>query len=89
VLSKIYHNYKDDFRANTKLAIPIVLGQLGQIATNIADNVMVAKLGPAYLAAVSLSVAIFIIFVIVGIGISFSLPPLVAEAHSAKQLSIA
>ena len=46
---------------------------------------MVAKLGPAHLAAVSLSVAIFIIFLIVGIGISFSLPPLVAEAHSAKQ----
>ena len=81
----MYLKYKDDFRANTKLAIPIVFGQLGQIATNIADNVMVAKLGPAHLAAVSLSVAIFIIFLIVGIGISFSLPPLVAEAHSAKQ----
>ncbi len=84
MISSVYRKYKDDFRANTTLAIPIVLGQLGQIATNIADNVMVAKLGAAHLAAVSLSVAIFIIFVIVGIGISFSLPPLVAEAHSAQ-----
>jgi len=87
VISRVYHSYKEDFRANTKLAVPIVLGQLGQIATNIADNVMVAKLGSAHLAAVSLSVAIFIIFMIVGIGISFSLPPLVAEAHSANQHS--
>lgn len=87
MISNVYRRYKDDFRANTKLAVPIVLGQLGQIATNIADNVMVAKLGPAHLAAVSLSVAIFIIFMIVGIGISFSLPPLVAEAHSAKHHS--
>ncbi len=82
---KIYDRYKEDFRANTKLAVPIILGQLGQIATNLADNLMVAKLGPANLAAVSLSVAIFIIFAIVGLGISFSLPPLLAEAHAAKK----
>lgn len=82
---KLYLKYKDDYRANLKLAIPIMLGQLGQIATNLADNLMVAKLGSASLAAVSLSVAIFIIFAIVGLGISFSLPPLVAEAHASNK----
>lgn len=85
---ELYTKYKEDYRANTKLALPIMLGQLGQIATNLADNLMVAKLGSASLAAVSLSVAIFIIFAIVGLGISFSLPPLVAEAHSGKKYSL-
>ena len=84
-MPSLYSKYKADFRANTKLAVPIILGQLGQIATNLADNLMVAKLGAASLAAVSLSVAIFIVFAIVGLGISFSLPPLVAEAHAQHQ----
>ncbi len=81
-IRNIYTTYQEDFRANTKLAYPIMLGQLGQIATNLADNLMVGRLGAAPLAAVSLSVAIFIIFAIVGLGLSFGLPPLVAEAHS-------
>lgn len=60
-------------------------GQLGQIGVNVVDNLMVGRLGAASLAAVSLSVAIFVVFVVIGFGLSYALPPLVSEAHGADQ----
>ena len=51
--------YKSDFQRNRILAVPIILGQLGQTAVNIADNLMVGKLGADALAAVSFATALF------------------------------
>lgn len=77
---KIYTKYKADYRTNLKLATPIMIGQLGQVIVNIADNVMVGALGAEALAAVALSIAVFAVFLIFGMGISFALPPVVAES---------
>ena len=60
-------------------------GQLGQVIVNVVDNLMVGRLGAASLASVSLAISIYIIFLIVGLGISFALPPLLAKADGAKQ----
>jgi MATE family multidrug resistance protein len=65
------------------LAAPIIIGQLGQISVNIVDNVMVGDLGAVPLAAVSLAVAIFVIPLVVGMGLSMALQPLVAECDGA------
>ena len=37
--------YKDQYKANLKLALPVVLTQLGQILTQVADNLMVGRYG--------------------------------------------
>ena len=79
-------SYREDFRLNFKLALPIMLGQLGQVSVNIADNLMVGRLGATALAAVSMSVAVLMVTMVVGMGISFALPPLVSEADGAKKL---
>lgn len=76
----LYSKYKSDFRQNLTLALPIMAGQLGQVLVNFIDNLMVGQLGPNALAAVSLAIAIYISFMIVGMGISYALPPLVAAA---------
>ena len=76
--------YREEFKKNLILALPIMGGQLGQIAVNIADNIMVGKLGAESLAAVSIGNAVFIVFVVIGIGISYALPPLVSEADGSK-----
>jgi len=80
-------NYRSDFRQNIKLALPIMGGQLGQVTVNIADNIMVGKLGAESLAAVSVGNAIFVVFVVVGMGISYALPPLVSEADGSGDYS--
>ena len=80
-----YEKYKLDFRLNSKLAFPIMAAQLGQVTTNIADNIMVGQLGAAPLASVSLANSIFYMFIVFGMGISFGLPPLISQAHGGKK----
>lgn len=80
----LFKTYREDFRLNLKLALPIMGAQLGQVTVNIADNIMVGRLGAAPLASISVSIAILIIFMVVGMGISFALPPLVSEADGAN-----
>ncbi len=80
-------SYRTEFKKNLYLALPIMGGQLGQITVNIADNIMVGRLGAEALAAVSIGNAIFVVFMVVGLGISFGLPPLVSEADGIKNYS--
>ena len=80
---KWYSYYRQDFAQNLKLALPIMAGQVGNITVNVVDNLMVGALGVGELASVSFSVSIYIIFLVVGMGISFALPPLVSEADGA------
>lgn len=76
--------YKQEFSPNLRLALPIMAGQLGQVSVNFIDNLMVGRLGAESLAAVSLAVAIYIMFYVVGMGISYGLTPLIAAADGAK-----
>ena len=51
-----FSTYKDQYKSNLKLALPVVLTQLGQILTQVADNLMVGRYGgddPVPQAAVS------------------------------------
>lgn len=81
----MFDYYKKDFKLNIKLAVPIIAGQTGQIFVNLADNIMVGRLGAEPLAAVSLANAIFVVFVVVGMGISFALAPLISFADGANE----
>ena len=40
-----FSKYKEQYRANLKLALPVVVAQLGQILVQFADNVMVGRYG--------------------------------------------
>lgn len=72
--------YTKEFSYNLKLAYPIILGMLGHTVVGIVDNIMVGKLGPAELAAVSLGNSFVFIAMSVGIGFSTAITPLVAES---------
>ncbi|MEM6441487.1 MAG: MATE family efflux transporter, partial [Pseudomonadota bacterium] len=78
VLSK----YIQEFPKNLTIAYPVVLGQLGHVLVALADNIMVGRLGKEYLAAVSLGNTFVFIALSIGIGFSFAITPLVAEADS-------
>ncbi len=76
--------YTKEFKGNLKLAYPIMLGQLGHIMVAFADNIMVGQLGAAPLAAVSLGNSLVFIALSLGIGFSFAITPLIAEADGAE-----
>ena len=73
-------NYTKEFSKNYKLAYPIMLGQLGHVLVGFVDNVMIGRLGAAPLAAVSLGNSLVLFTMFVGIGFSFAITPLIAEA---------
>lgn len=57
-----------------------MIGQLGHITVSVADSVMVGQLGTIPLAASALANSLFAIFMVFGIGVSFGITPLVAQA---------
>ncbi len=66
-----------------KLALPVMLTQVGQVSVNLFDNIIVGKLlGAKALASVSLANSLFFSIFVFGLGFSLAIPPLVSEAHS-------
>ena len=63
-----------------------MLGQLGHVMVGLVDNLMIGRLGAAPLAAVSLGNAMVFIALSLGIGFSFAITPLIAEADGAKDI---
>ncbi|WP_313501825.1 MATE family efflux transporter [Kaistella carnis] len=70
-------------KACLKLALPVMLTQVGQVSVNLFDNIIVGKLlGAQALASVSLGNAVFFSIFVFALGFSLAIPPLVSEAHS-------
>ncbi|MES2240492.1 MAG: MATE family efflux transporter [Bacteroidota bacterium] len=78
--------YTKEFSYNLRLAYPIILGMLGHTVVGIVDNVMVGKLGPTELAAVSLANSFVFVAMSLGIGFSTAITPLAAEADGEKNI---
>ncbi|TBW26497.1 MATE family efflux transporter [Gramella sp. KN1008] len=78
--------YTKEFRRNLNIAYPVMLGQLGHVMVGLVDNLMIGRLGAAPLAAVSLGNALVFIAMSLGIGFSFAITPLIAEADGAEDL---
>ncbi|MCM8569162.1 MATE family efflux transporter [Gramella jeungdoensis] len=78
--------YTKEFGKNLNIAYPVMLGQLGHVMVGLVDNLMIGRLGAAPLAAVSLGNALVFIAMSLGIGFSFAITPLIAEADGAEDI---
>ena len=76
--------YKQDVRANFLLAYPVMVSMLGQVMTGVADSIMVGWTGATPLAASSFANIFFTLPLFFGVGLSYAITPLVAEAHGAN-----
>lgn len=63
-----------------------MLGQLGHVMVGLVDNLMVGQLGAAELAAISLGNSLIFIALSIGIGFSFAITPLIAEADGESNI---
>ncbi|HYK75709.1 MAG TPA: MATE family efflux transporter [Daejeonella sp.] len=85
-MKQLYLKYKPHYQSNLKLAIPVVISQLGHTLVHTADSVIVGHFaGTIPLAAVSLVNSIFTVILVIGIGLSYGLTPLIAQEHGKKQ----
>ncbi len=74
------------YRKLIRLAIPVSLGQVGHMLTNVADTIMVGQVGTVELAGVTLANNVFVFLFIFGLGLSGGLTPLVGKAFGEKNL---
>ena len=84
-MTRNFLKYKEQYAANLRLALPVVLAQVGQVLVQVADNVMVGRYGgddPVPLAAVSFGGSVWFLLFIAAIGFSAGLTPLVGELYA-------
>lgn len=72
------------YRKNLALAVPVIFSQIGQVTVNVFDNIMVGHLGTTELAAASFSLNIFLIGMLLGMGITMGLTPLVGQSFNSN-----
>lgn len=75
-----YLKYKHYYKDSLRLAIPVVISQLGHTLVQVSDSVIVGHFaGTTALAAVSLVSSLFLVPLVIGIGISYGVTPLIAQ----------
>jgi len=69
-----------------RLAWPITLTQLGEIAIHTTDVMMIGRLGPNALAAGTLGAHYAMFLLLLGLGVAMAVQPLVAQARGARDI---
>jgi MATE family multidrug resistance protein len=84
-MKQLYTKYKPHYRDNLKLAIPVVISQLGHTLVQTSDSVIIGHFaGTAPLAAVSLAGSVFMVVLVIGLGISYAITPLIAQVNGSN-----
>ncbi|MCS6832180.1 MAG: MATE family efflux transporter [Flammeovirgaceae bacterium] len=79
-----FRKYFPHYRENLKLAIPVIISQVGQTLTGIVDNAMVGHVGKVLLAAAAFSTSVYHTIVLFGWGFALGLTSLVGNAFGMK-----
>jgi MATE family multidrug resistance protein len=75
----VWTKYQSFYKENFKLAYPVVISQLGHTMVALSDTIIIGHTGDVPLAAVALGGSIFSVFMVIGIGMSYGLTPLIAQ----------
>ena len=81
-----FKNYKLQYKSLIALGIPIIIGQLGNIVTGLADTIMVGQHSTDELAAASFVNNVVNAFIVLGTGFTFGVIPLIGENLAKKKL---
>jgi MATE family multidrug resistance protein len=73
-------SFRLHLRETMQLAFPVIVGQLGIILMGVVDNAMVGRIGYYPLAASSLANGIFFLIFVIGMGVTYAVSPIVANA---------
>jgi len=77
----MFTRYKFHFKETFKLAYPIAIGQLSHVMLGVEDSIMVGKVGSDSLAAASLANGLVFLILVIGLGMTLAITPLVAIAN--------
>jgi MATE family multidrug resistance protein len=69
-----------------RIAVPVVMAELGWMAMGVVDTIMVGPLGPAAIGAAGVGTAMHMGFAIFGMGVLLGLDTLVSQAYGARDI---
>jgi MATE family multidrug resistance protein len=69
-----------------RIAIPVVLAELGWMSMGVVDTIMVGPLGPQAISAAGVGNSMHIAFAIFGMGVLLGLDTLVSQAYGARNI---
>lgn len=82
------HHLAVELSETTKLAVPMVLAQIGQVAMMTTDLAFIGRVGPEALAAAALAGRIYLISFTLGVGPLMAIAPVAAQASAADNLFV-
>lgn len=77
---------KSEVASMLRLAVPVVLAEMGWFAMSIVDTVMVGPLGPAAIGAVGTGSILFMTLMVFGLGILLALDTFVSQSYGAGRV---
>lgn len=77
---------RSEFMPMLKIAVPVVMAELGWMTMGVVDTVMVGSLGPEAISASGVGNSMHIAFVIFGMAIMLGLDTLVSQSFGARDL---
>lgn len=76
------HSYNQHYRAIISLGIPIIIGQVGAIVQGLADTIMMGQYSAQALAAASFVNSLMVLILVIAMGYSYGLTPVVGAFHA-------
>jgi multidrug resistance protein, MATE family len=77
---------RTEFLPMLKIAVPVVMAELGWMSMGVVDTVMVGGLGPEAISAAGIGNAMHIAFAIFGMAVMLGLDTLVSQAYGARDI---
>jgi MATE family multidrug resistance protein len=77
---------RSEFLPMLRIAVPVVMAELGWMAMGVVDTVMVGGIGPEAISAAGVGNAMHIAFAIFGMAVMLGLDTLVSQAYGARDL---
>jgi MATE family multidrug resistance protein len=78
--------HRSELIPTLRLAVPVVLAELGWMAMGVVDTVMVGPLGPEAIGAAGIGTALHMALVVFGMGTLLGLDTLVSQAFGARRI---
>lgn len=85
-MKTLYNKYRSYYKESLWLAVPVVISQLGHTLVQTSDSIIVGHFaGTISLAAVALVNSIFLIAMVIGLGVSYGITPLIAQHNGRNE----
>jgi multidrug resistance protein, MATE family len=77
---------RGELKPMLRLAVPVVLAELGWMSMGIVDTIMVSPIGPAAIGAAGIGTSLHMAFAVFGMGLLLGLDTFVSQAYGARDV---